>query len=146
MDIKSLIIALVLLLVSGCATYRNDNLDRFQTLPQQYAEFDMKMAWDVKPVNGSTEIDGVVKNIRYYEMDELEIWVASLDAQGKEEHRAVDYVYRLMEKEVARFTLKIPRVRSGSTLRFTYSYTGHEGGGESGNALSWRQTFESLVP
>jgi hypothetical protein len=143
---NSMILALILLLMSGCATYRNDYLDRLQTLPQRYAEFDVKMAWGIKPVDGSTVIDGVVKNIRYHEMDGLEIWVASLDAKGKEEHRTVDYVYRLMENEIARFTLKIPRVASGSRLRFTYSYIGYEGGGDSGTALSWRQSFDSDVP
>jgi hypothetical protein len=146
MRINSVIVALALLLISGCATYQNDNLDRLRTLPQQYAEFDVKMAWEVKPVDGSTVIDGVVKNIRYYEMDDLEIWVASLDAKGKEEHRAVDYVYRLRENETARFTLKIPQVASGHKLRFWYSYSGSEGGGDSGNALTWRQSFDSAVP
>ena len=143
---NSMICAIILLLMSGCATYRNGNLDRMQTLPQHYAQFDLKLAWEVKAVDGSTVIDGVVKNIRYYEMDELEIWVLSLDAEGKEEHRAVDYVYRLKDNEVAQFTLKIPRVASGSKLRFIYRYIGHDGGGESGNALSWMQSFESEVP
>jgi hypothetical protein len=117
-----------------------------QALPQHYTQFDLKLSWEVRPVDGSTVIDGVVKNIRYYEMDELEIWVFSLDAVGKVVHHASDFVYGLKENEVAQFTLRIPLVASGNKLRFMYRYIGHEGGGDSGDALSWRQSFESEVP
>jgi len=143
---KTLIIAILLLMMNGCATYRSDNLDRMQALPQHYAQFDLKLAWEVKPVDDSTVISGFVKNIRYYEMDGLEIWVLSLDAGGKVVHRAADFVYRLKENEVAQFTLKLPRLASGSKLRFMYNYIGNDGGGDSGGALSWRQSFESEVP
>ena len=142
----SILVTMILLLTGGCATYRSDNLDRMQTLPQHYEQFDIKLAWEVKTVDDSTVIDGVVKNIRYYKMDELEIWVMSLDAVGKVVHRATDFVYSLRENEVAQFTLKIPRLASGSRLRFLYRYIGNEGGGDSGGALSWRQSFESEVP
>jgi len=147
MRLNSVLIAIILLLMGGCATYRDDNLNRLQTLPQHYEQFDLKLAWEVKPLDGSTVIVGVVKNIRYFEMDELEIWVMSLDAKGKVVHRAEDFVFRLKENEVAPFALKIPRVESGSKLRFTYRYVGLDGGGgESGGALPWMQSFESVVP
>ena len=79
-------------------------------------------------------------------MGELEIWVLTLDAEGKEVHRAADFKYRLMENEIAQFTLGIPLVASGSKLRFMYRYIGNDGGGNSGGTLSWRQSFESEVP
>lgn len=136
----------MLALLSGCATYRNDSLERMRTLPQHYAQFDAKLAWEIRSTGGSTLIDGVVQNIRFFEMDELEIWVASLDANGKVMNRTADFVYKLKENEAAPFTLKIPQTTPGTKLRFTYSYIGHEGGGESGDALSWRQSFDSEVP
>ena len=64
-----MIIAIFLLLMGGCATYHSDNLDRMQTLPQHYDQFDLKLAWGVKPVEDSTVIDGVVKNIRYWAIE-----------------------------------------------------------------------------
>ena len=139
-------ISLILLLVGGCATYRNDLPDRLLALPQHYDQFDAKLAWDVKAVGGSTEINGVIKNIRYYEMEDLEIRVWSLDAGGKPTHQAVDFVYSLKENETGHFTLKIPRATSGTKLRFMYRYVGNEGGSDSGGSLSWRQSFESEVP
>jgi len=144
-QISMFIAVLLVLMMSGCATYRSDNLERMQTLPQHYAQFDLNLAWDVKPVDGSTVIDGLVENIRYYEMDELEIWVLSLDSEGKVVHRAADFVYRLRKNEIGQFTLKIPRPAPGSKLRFTYSYIGSDGGGDSGG-VKWIQSFESEVP
>jgi len=117
-----------------------------QALPQHYEEFDMKMGWEFKTAGGSTEINGIAQNIRYYEMDDLEIWVVSLDTTGKELNRSVDYIYRLMENETGQFYLKIPQVASGSTVRFMYRYNGNEGGGESGSSIAWRQSFETIVP
>lgn len=141
-----LMCAAMLLLLNGCATYRNGNLARMQSLPQHYSQFDAKLAWEVKTDGNSTIIDGVVKNIRYYEMDGLEIWVSSLDAKGKEMNRAADFVYNLKENETAQFTVKLPKLASGSKLRFFYSYYGFEGGGDSGDDARWSQTFETAVP
>jgi len=141
----SLWCVVILALLNGCATYPNVNQERMQTLPQQFSEFDAKLAWQVKSLGDSTVIDGVIKNIRYYEMDDVEIWVTSLDADGKDVQRAVDFIYLLKENESAAFTLKVPKVASGTKLHFMYKYIAQEGG-DSGDSLSWRQTFDSVVP
>ena len=137
---------IILLFLGGCVTYRNDNLEMLKSLPQHYEQFDIKMAWEVKTIDGLTVIDGVAKNIRYVVMDDLEIRVASLDAKGKDVHRAVDFIHSLRENEASPFRLKIPQAASGSRLRFTYRYIGNTGGGESRDALPWMQSFESEVP
>ena len=142
----SIVCTTFLMLLNGCATYRNDNLERMQALPQHYSQFDVKLAWEIKRAGNSTDIDGVVQNIRYYLMDDIEIWVSSLDEKGEEVHRSADFVYSLKENEAARFALKIPHAVSGTKLRFMYRYIGHEGGGEAGGDLTWRQTFETAVP
>jgi len=135
----------ILVFLNGCVTYRNDSLERMRELPQHYVQFDAKFAWQVTSAGSSSVIEGVVQNIRYYEMDDLEIWVFVLDAQGKEVFRTVDFVYSLKENEAAQFTLKIPHVASGTKLHFLYRYMGHEGGGESGSAAKWSQSFKSEV-
>jgi len=135
----------ILALLNGCATYPAVNHERMQTLPRQYAEFDAKLAWEVKSLGESTVIDGFITNIRYYEMDDVEIWVTSLDVDGKETQRAVDFVHMLKENESAAFKLKIPKVVSGTKLHFMYKYIGQEGG-DSGDSMSWRQSFDSVVP
>jgi hypothetical protein len=83
-------------------------------------------------------------------MDNVEIWVAALDAKGKPIARSVSYVipHMLQQGEVTPFTVRLPvAVAPGSKLRFTYKYTGveaasSEGGGDIGD---WMQTFYTVV-
>jgi hypothetical protein len=145
MRLKSMLIIMIMLMAGGCATYRNDSLEKMKTLPQHYEQFDVKMAWKVTSSQGSTVIDGVVKNIRYFEMSQLEVRVLSLDNKGNEVHRAVDFVNTLRENEAGAFSIKFPLLASGSRLRFLYSYIGSDGGGEF-SAVAWMQSFEAKVP
>ena len=144
MRLQSLLFVMMLLLAAGCATYRDDSLARMNTLPLHYEKFDVQMAWEVTSAQGSTVINGVVKNIRYFEMSQLQIQVSSLDDNGKEVHQAVDFISTLRENEAGSFTLKLPQLASGSRLRFIYSYIGTSGGRSGGT--SWEQSFESKVP
>lgn len=142
----SLLCITFLVALNGCATYRNNDLERMQTLPQNYSQFDVRIAWEVKAVDNSTIIDGIIKNIRYYEMDELEIWVWSLDDHGKEIYRSSAFVYKLKENETAPFTVKLPIAAPGTKLQFLYRYIGNDGGSEANGAVRWSQSFESVVP
>lgn len=141
-----LLCALVLTQLSGCATFFNNNAQRLQTLPQHYDQFDAKLAWEIRTDKTSTVIDGVVKNIRYYQMNQLEIWVSTIDQRGKEQYRSVAFVNSLKENELGQFTVTLPAVAKGTKLQFLYRYVGHEGGGDSGNAGGWSQSFVSEVP
>lgn len=141
---KAVFTIILALLAAGCATvpYRNDSLEKLQTLPQQYEQFDAKLAWDISTDVDTTVINGVIKNIRYFEMNDLEIQVALLGANGREGHRDTYFIAGLKENEAAPFILKLPAVAPGSTLRFRYRYMGYEGGGNSGGDSGWRQSFD----
>jgi hypothetical protein len=145
MGFKFVLIVMILLVAGGCATYRNDSLEKLKTLPQHYEQFDVKMAWKVTSGQGSTVIDGVVKNSRYFEMSQLEVRVSSLDDKGNEVNRAVDFINTLRENEAGAFSIKLPLLASGSRFRFLYSYIGSDGGGEF-SAVAWMQSFEATVP
>lgn len=142
---KSLTLVMLLLLMTGCATYQNTSLQRMETLPEHYNHFDAKLAWEVKSVANATVISGVIENIRYYEMGNIEVWVSSLDANGKEVHRGVDFVFSLKQNEANSFTVKIPRVAPGTTLQFLYRYIGFNGDSDP-DAVTWSQSFEAKVP
>lgn len=77
---------------------------------QQYSNFDVKMAWDIKIIDGYTVVDGFFKNVRYATMEEIEIWVALRDAHGKTTHRAVCLVTpsRLDRDVAATFRVMLP--------------------------------------
>ena len=140
-----LLVATSAVLLGSCAPYRNAQQERFLTLPQHYAQFDAKLAWEITSTDRSTMIDGVFKNVRYNLMDQIEVWVWALDENGKERNRAVSFVFDLKENETGTFTMELPKIASGTKLRFMYRYVAHEGGNESSGASNWTQTFDSAV-
>ena len=137
-------------LLSACASYPDLRGQRLESLPQHYKQFDLVMGWEVKPTDRGAVVQGVVKNLRYFVMRGLEIWVVRLDHNGKELSRSVTFIIPndLGLDESADFTVKLPApVTAGDRLRFTYNYFGIEGGGdEAGQGIKWMQSFETVVP
>lgn len=144
--LRTVVSIVILAMLAGCSTYRNVAQETLPTLPQQYAQFDVKMGWKATTDNRGTIIDGVVKNIRYFEMDDLEIWVWVLDNSGREQLRAMTFVPTLRENQAAPFAINLPPLPSGTRLSFMYRYLAYEGGGDSGNADRWMQSFDAVLP
>jgi len=148
---------LMLIIVSGllgaCATYPDTNRQRLETLPQRYSQFDLILAWETRVGDGNTIVDGVVRNVRYHVMYDLEIWVSVLDPAGKVTARSMSFIIptQLNMDETAPFTVKLPvAVQPGTKLRFTYKYRGSDGGdgfaSGLGRGTDWMQSFETVVP
>ena len=140
---------LTISLLAGCATYPNTDRVRLESLPQRYSQFDLVMGWETRVQSKETVLDGVVRNVRYYMMSDLEIWVALLDERGKVVARGMTFIIPSdlgMDKS-APFTVKLPvAVAPGDRLRFTYKYRGSDGGNGMERGLDWMQSFESVVP
>lgn len=115
------------------------------TMPQRYSDFDVSMTWTVQTIDRKTVFDGAIQNIRYAVMEEIEIWVAILDTNGKTVSRAVDLVMprRLELDGTTAFRVTIPIVvPHGARIVFTYKYSGDDGG----EGTKWMNSFESCAP
>jgi len=140
---------LMISLLAGCAAYPDTERMRLETLPQHYSQFDLVMGWDIRVQDGQTVLDGVVRNVRYYMMRDLEIWVALLDDRRKVAARGMTFIIPsdLGMDQSAPFTVKLPvAVNPGDRLRFTYKYRGSDGGDGMERGLDWMQSFETVVP
>jgi hypothetical protein len=141
-----ILLVAMLMILGGCASYRDAYQERFDSLPQHYSQFDLKMAWEMKVMDSGTAIDGMVKNIRYFEMDGIEIWVSLLDGSGKTLGRSMTFIIprSLSKDDQVPFSITVPaRAVPGTRLRFTYSYLASEGMDE---RMFWMQSFEAAVP
>jgi hypothetical protein len=150
---RALILAVTALLLAGCASYPDTTKQRMESLPQHYSQFDLVIGWETKVQGGKTLIDGIVKNVRYAYMYDLEIWVGVLDPSGKVHSRAVGFVIprQLNYDQLANFSVELPvAVEPGSRLRFTYQYRGSEGGDDGNGGMergpNWLQSFDAVVP
>ena len=148
--IRKTCMLLVVALLAGCATYPDVNRQRLESLPQRYSQFDLKVAWEVRQVGNDSFVDGVVQNIRFSYMEDIEVWVAGIDAAGKSGQGSVCYIIpsQLNLGETAAFSVKLPvRVEPGTRLLFTYKYRGNDdGGSDGGGSGNWMQSFEAVVP
>ena len=145
-----LISIVAMFVLSGFTSLSEQMKNQLETLPQHYSQFDVKMAWAVKADNGKTAIDGVIQNIRYATMEDVEISVSALDSTGKATSHSSSFVIplRLNKDDMAPFNVVLPVTSSaGTKLMFTYKYYGNDGdGGDGGGGGIWMQSFESIVP
>jgi PBP1b-binding outer membrane lipoprotein LpoB len=149
---RILILFLSAVLIAGCAAYPDTRKQRMESLPQHYAQFDLVMGWDTKVTDSKTIIEGVVKNVRYAYMYDLEIRVAVLNAAGKTGEHGVAFVIprQLEMDQMADFSVKLPvAVEPGTKLRFIYRYRGSDAGDSDGGmdkGVDWMQSFDAVVP
>ena len=144
-----LISIVAIFVLSGFTSISEQMKNQLETLPQHYSQFDVKMAWAVKALNGKTAIDGVIQNIRYATMEDLEISVSTLDSAGKATGHSTSFVIpiKLNKDDLAPFAVVLPVAYSaGTKLMFTYKYLGNDGDGDGGGVGRWMQSFESIVP
>lgn len=143
---RKILIITILVLFGGCSSYRNIYQERTDAYSHHYSNFDLKIDWDIKVTDAGAAINGVVKNVRYFEMTGVEIWVSLLDSSGKTLGRSSSFIIprSLRRDEIAPFSLTVPvRAMVGTKLNFTYRYRSHEGDND-GNF--WMQSFEVEVP
>ncbi|MBJ6726831.1 hypothetical protein [Geomesophilobacter sediminis] len=143
------IVLVFLMLFAGCAVGPDPNLTRLATLPGHYRHFDMDMAWDVTDNPSGAVVTGVIKNVRYTYMDNVEVWVAIVDREGKARGPSVGFVVpiQLELDQAAPFTVRLhDHAPPGTKLRFTYIYQASEGGASNGAGFRWMQSFDALVP
>lgn len=143
----SVLVALMIFF-GGCTSYPDVNRERLMSLPQQYTQFDAVIGWEVRDAGSETVIDGLFQNRRYAYMDDIAIWVEAHDVTGKTVARSVALVPQSLEKDqTAPFRVKLPlRVAPGTKLRFTYKYSGMDGGSDGAGAVEWMQSFNAQVP
>lgn len=119
----------------------------FITLPHHYSQFDVHMGWNVTTDSTGTSIEGIIQNVRYAQMEQIEIWVSAVAADGKPISRTTNFVMpqRLNMGDMTSFSLKLPVAAIvGTKLIFTYKYEGSDGG-DDGGVIRWMQSFDSAM-
>jgi len=140
-------ILLLVALLAGCASQRGTGRTSIEALPMHYVQFDVDLGYRITTLGSQTLVDGALRSLRYQYMEDAEVWVAALDAEGRPVARSVSYLVprELRQGEVTSFSIKLPvLVQPGSVLRFTYRYLGTDGGDSRGEERL--QSFDAVVP
>ena len=145
---KVCILLIATLVLTGFTSLSDQLKERMEQMPHHYSQFDVNVGWAATSGNSATTINGIIKNVRYIRMDDLEVWVSLVDAKGNLVARSVDYIIpsKLDRDDVATFTIILPAAApADAKLIFTYKYVGNDGGGDDGGATKWMQSFESRL-
>jgi hypothetical protein len=142
---KLIICILLTVLIGGCSTIHPDALRReqFEKLSQKYSQFDLKMAWDNKVSDHDIIVAGVVRNVRWFQVESLEIWVSLIAPDGSVLAKDVDLIKPgpLKLGEMASFLIRLrAKPVPGSKLQFSYKYSAIENNEQS---MTWMQSFEA---
>jgi hypothetical protein len=109
-------------------------------------QFDAKLSWDARISGSELNITGVVQNIRYSQVNNMEVWVTLKDPSGATIARSVSYIVpdTIYQDETAPFSMTLPHhnVTNGKLI-FTYQYVAHEGPED---GMKWHQSFEAAMP
>jgi len=132
------------LLLSACTinNYVPPNTSDYHALRKN---FDVTIGWNVAGNDRQATIDGYVRNNRYHIMQDLELWITLLDADGRERVQKSFFIIpsELPQDDVAGFSIDFGTgLQPGDKLRFFYRYKGVEDNEE---ASSWVNSFETPI-
>ena len=116
--------------------------DPVAAFPHRYAAFDIKVAWNAVQSGDTLIVSGLIKNVRYAQIEDIDVTVWLLDKGGKVSAvgGALPIPIALKSYDYEPFTarLKSAEHRPGSTLQFTIRYRVNEGDDDN---FSWMTSF-----
>ncbi len=124
-----MLIVLLLLVQVGCASMPVEKPKPLAEFPHRHNSFDYKQAWKATQTSQGIVVEGVLKNIRYNRMDNLEIAV-SVQRDGKQISSEESYSLGSLDREEYRdfdVLLKQVTMAPGDLMQFIIKYNGLDG-------------------
>lgn len=115
---------------------------QFATYPFRYDSFDFKIAWKTSPTPQGTVVEGIMKNVRYTQVEDLEVTVSVLNQDKKRLASATAFLiprpFNLEEYRDFSLMLKDVALGRGDLLHFLIQYRAIDA---SKSTLKWVTTF-----
>lgn len=116
--------------------------DPVAAFPYRYASFDVKVAWNTDLSGDKLIVNGLIKNIRYAQIEDIDVTVSLLDNDGKviAVGGALPIPIALKSYDYESFSapLKGGGLRPGSKLQFVIRYRVNEGDQDN---YTWMSSF-----
>jgi hypothetical protein len=80
---KSVVLVALLAVFAGCTGMSAARKSPFAGYPFRHADFDFIVTWKTSPVGKSVDVDGILKNVRYFQVTDLQLWVKALNKDKK---------------------------------------------------------------
>lgn len=134
-------LAILAVLAATPAVFAADGA-KVAAMPNRYTDFDFKYAWRTAQVDRGLAVDGLLKNIRYANVDDVVLTVSLLNREGKlladETIFPIPQQIRMDDDRSFDLVLKNVVLSPGDLLRFQIRYRINEGGTDS---FTWLGSF-----
>jgi len=131
----------VLISLAACAGTQVTKQNPADNFTFKHRDFDLHYAWNASQIEQGVRIDGLIKNVRYPNIDDLEIKVSLLNKEHKviADGVAFPVPQKVQVNDYRSFgmILKNAKLSGGDQLQFLVSYSASEGQ----TALSWVSSF-----
>jgi len=131
----------VFISLAACATSSATKQNPADEFTFKHRDFDLRYAWKTLQTDKGVSIDGLIKNVRYTNIDSIEVKVSLLDKSRKvlAEGVAFPVPQKIQLDDYRNFAvfLKDAKLSEADQIRFLVDYSASDGQ----NALSWTSTF-----
>jgi len=131
----------VLIFLAGCATSSAMKQNPADNFSFKHRDFDLRYAWKTAQTEKGVSIDGLIKNVRYNNIDNIEIRISLLDKAHKviAEGVAFPVPQKIQLGDYRNFgiLLKHAKLSDADQIRFLVNYSASEGQ----SAFTWTSNF-----
>lgn len=137
-----MVVVPLLLALAGCSSLQTSQRKPFDGLPFRHNGQDLKKAWKASPSPKGLAIQGSLKNIRYFRMEDVEISVSLVKKDGTIFSGETIFLPGFIDKDGYRdfdLVLKNATASPGDLLQFIIKYSGLDGT----STLRWTSDFSA---
>lgn len=110
--------------------------------PYRYSSFDIKVEWNTVQSGNTLVVNGLIKNVRYTQIEDIDVTISLLDKEKKEVSSGgalpIPIVLKSYDSEPFSAPLKGAGIQPGSALQFVIRYRVNEGGTDN---YTWMTSF-----
>lgn len=142
---KIIFLGIIIPIFYSCSSYVPP---RYETNSFKYSEksYDLEFYWNVKYYNNFIELDGIIKNVRYYNIRSFLLDTYLFDKEGRLISKAnFDYRHDILKpEEIIPFLIKFEfNDKKPYKIKFSYRYYFNEENKFSNDFVIW--SFEKLL-
>ena len=128
----------------ACGSLQSVRQNPVEGYPFRHNAFDLKVAWQTSRVDKNLLIGGLLKNVRFVQMEDVELGVSVLDKAGKTlgSDKVLLLPSPILKDEYTPFSLKFENLllSQGDILRFQIRYRANDGDRDS---FDWLSNFKA---
>jgi hypothetical protein len=139
---KSVLMVTLLAAFTGCSGIPVGSTNPSDRYPFRHTDFDFKVAWKISQAGQGIVADGILKNVRYFQVGDIQLWVKVLTKDNKvmAEGSTLFFLHPLGMDEYQPFNVRLDNVKlnPGDLLTFVIQYRVLD---DRRNIFSWLSSF-----